>query len=651
MFADLRRDVAFPLGSAVLLFVALVAGGLIYQSFFGGAGERLVTRMLLDAVVVIGIQIYIGNTGVLSFGHIGFAAIAGYTFALLAIDVEEKMERIPDAPLGLATFDLNPWLALVIAVVLTVAVAVVIGIGLARSGAQSGAVPATVITLALLFVTHEVATGYPDLTAGERAGLSFPVGGALRSRIPIYLALFGSLAVALLYARSRSGRLAVAAREDNLAARAMGVNPLVQQMAALLLSVAVVAVGASLRVFQDGSILPGNFFFDYALLTLVMLIVGGTNSVTGAVVGVVVMTAARALARSLGKDDFELFGSSLGFDRAPLDWIFRENLQTAVLGLSMLGFMLLRPRGLLDDWELDRWLHRRLDRDRTEPAAGVEPVTVPGEPHGAEPAAPSPHADRPELVVADVDVRFGGFQALSAAGLRAAPGEVVGIIGPNGAGKTTLVNVMTGLVPATEGSVRLGADDLTGAPAYKRARRGLVRTFQNLRLFGALSVTENVEVPALIAAEHRAGHPVPPVGELVAAAGLADHADRRARELDYGNSRRLELARAAALGPDFLLLDEPTSGMSDAESLAMVEQVRGMARLVDAGVVVIDHDLAFITGICDRIYCLDRGRVIAQGTPDEIQNDPAVQAAYLGVGSGDPAPADTSTDSTTTGAP
>ena len=360
LFTDAKRDVAFPFLGVVVLFVAFVGAGLVYQSFFGGAGERLVTTMLLDAVIVLGLQIYIGNTGVLSFGHIGFGAIAGYTFALFAISVEEKIERIPDAPFGLADVELDPWLAMVVAVLVTVGFAVIVGIGLARSGAQSGAVSATVITLALLFVVHEVAINYPDLTGGERAGLSFGIGEKLGSRVPIYIALFGSLLVARLYARSRGGRLAVAAREDNLAARAMGVNPLVQQLVALLLSVAVVAVGSSLKVYTDGAILPGNFFFDFTLVTLVMLIVGGRNSVTGALIGVVVMTAGRELTRRLGREGFEIFG--IGLDSAPLDWIFRENLQTVFLGLSMLAFMLWRPAGLLDDWELDDWLRRRFSR-------------------------------------------------------------------------------------------------------------------------------------------------------------------------------------------------------------------------------------------------------------------------------------------------
>jgi branched-chain amino acid transport system permease protein len=613
MFPDLRRDVVFPIAGSVILFTLVVASGLVYQSQFGGVGERLITIALIDAIIVLGMQVFIGNTGILSFGHIGFGAIAGYVFAVSAISPVEKMKRIPDAPFGLTDVNVAPLLAVLIALAATLVVALVVGLGLARSGAESGAVSATVITLALLFVTHEVARNWPAVTGGERAGLSFRIGGTLNGRVAIYVALLLAIVVARLYAQSRGGRLAVAAREDDLAARAMGVNPLVQQMVALLISVAIVSVGASLRVYEKGSILPGDFFFNLTLVTLVMLIVGGRRSVSGALLGVVVITAGRELARRLGQDGFEVFG--VGLDGAPLDWIFRENLKTVFLGVSMLGFMIWRPSGLLDDWELDEWLHAKFRRSRESPPASL-PVVEPD--------------DSASLVASGVDVAFGGFQALTGVGIVATRSEVVGIIGPNGAGKTTLLNVITGLVESDSGRISLGDTDLTTAPSFKIARSGLVRTFQNLRLFPSLTVRENVEVSYLVAASHRRHRSPCDVDGLIAAAGLWAHRDRRARELDYGTSRRLELARAAAAAPAFLLLDEPTSGMSDSESLQMIEQVRQMAGLVGAGVVVIDHDLNFIIGICDRIYCLDCGQVIAHGTPEEIQADPVVQAAYIG---------------------
>ena len=176
----------------------------------------------------------------------------------------------------------------------------------------------------------------------------------------------------------------------------------------------------------------------------------------------------------------------------------------------------------------------------------------------------------------------------------------------------------------------LGDRNLSHAHPKEVARAGLARTFQNLRLFENLSVLENVTLPALVRGKYRPEEPPIDVAWLLRESGLAGLEDRTANTLDYGNQRRLELARAAALSPEFLLLDEPTSGMSDEESLAMVERIRTMAAAVGAGVLVIDHDLAFITTISDHIVALAQGEVIAEGTPNEVRHNPKVMAAYLG---------------------
>ena len=168
MFPDLRRDVLLPVVAGLILFGLFVGAGLLYQGQLGGQ-ERLVTLALIDAVLVLGLQIYVGNTGILSFGHIGFGAIAGYAFALMAISPAEKAKRISDAPFGLADVHLGPWTSMSLAVVVVLIVALVVGLGLARSGAESGAVSATVITLALLFVTHEVAL---DQVRADALGLA-----------------------------------------------------------------------------------------------------------------------------------------------------------------------------------------------------------------------------------------------------------------------------------------------------------------------------------------------------------------------------------------------------------------------------------------------------------------------------------------------
>ena len=609
---DPARHVLGPILGSVVLFGLLVGGALAYTATGGAARDDLVTQMLINAIVVTGIGVYVGNTGVMSFGHIGFGAIAGYAFAVLAISPGRKAQIIPDAPFGLADVSLHPAVATLAAIGVTLVAAFIIGLGLTRSGARTGAISAAVITLALLFVVHEVARNWTDLTGGGRSGISFSLGNKLEGRTWIYVLLFVSILVARLFRQTRVGRLAQAAREDDLAARAVGINPATQQMVALLLSVAIVAVGSALRVYVLGVITPRFFFFEYTLITLAMLIVGGRNSVTGALLGVVVMTIGLEAMRYVAGPDVNV---------AALDWLLRDGLTGIFLGGAMLGFMIFRSSGLLDDWELDTWLLRR--RWRRSVGSDTPPV-----------AAESPPAQASSLAATDVTVDFGGFRALDGAHVGVEGDEVVGLIGPNGAGKTTLLNVIGGVVAPSSGRCIAAGRDLTGATPHVVARGGLVRTFQNLRLFGSLTTGENVEIAALVAERHRPDRPGPDTETLLRGVGLWELRGRRARELDYGNARRLELARAAAARPDFLLLDEPTSGMSDAESLEMIHRVRATAAAIGAGVLVIDHDLNFIIGICDRVYALDQGKVIAVGTPAEIQANPLVQAAYLGSDAG-----------------
>ena len=609
---DSVRHIVLPTFGSIILIVVLIFGGILYSANGDASRDSLITQMLINAIIVLGIQIYVGNTGVLSFGHIGFGAIAGYTFAVCAISPARKMMQIPDAPFGLADVDLTPLQSGMIAVALTVALAFFIGLALSRSGARSGAVSAVVITLALLFVVHEVAKNWTDLTRGGKIGLSFsPFGNAtLEGKNWIYVLLISAVLLARLFKETRIGRFTQCAREDDLAARTMGIDPAIQQMAALIISVALVSAGSALRVFELGSINPRLFFFDYTLLTLTMLIVGGRNGITGALAGVVIITIGSELTRKLSELDIEA-----------LSWILREGLTDLFLGGAMLGFMILRPAGVLGDLEFDHWLHERFrhrqkKKSWTSKEGQIRSKVV--------------KKNQTVLNVEGVSVNYGGFRALGNVELKATGDEIVGLIGPNGAGKTTLLNVITGLVEPDSGRVHLGEKNLTGMQPHEIARSGLVRTFQNFRLFSDLSVRENIEAVHLMAGQYRSTQTLPDVDALLFQAGLWKFQSLRAAALDYGNARRLELARAVAAAPDFLLLDEPTSGMDDNESIAMIDQVRTMSSMVGSGVVVIDHDLNFITGICDRVYVLDQGCVIASGTPAEISSDPAVKAAYLG---------------------
>jgi len=231
----------------------------------------------------------------------------------------------------------------------------------------------------------------------------------------------------------------------------------------------------------------------------------------------------------------------------------------------------------------------------------------------------------PMLDVSGVTVQFGGHLALDDVRLTAAPGEVTGLIGPNGAGKTTLFNVITGLQAPQRGRVRLDGDDVTGLAPYRRARRGLARTFQRLELFGLLTVRENVELAASV----RGRRPGRSADEALALVGLTAMGEVRADELPTGKARLVELARALATGPRVLLLDEPASGQDDAETEAFRDVLLTVAA-EGIAVVLVEHDVHLVMRTCARVHVLDFGRVLAAGTAAEVQADQAVLDAYLG---------------------
>lgn len=224
---------------------------------------------------------------------------------------------------------------------------------------------------------------------------------------------------------------------------------------------------------------------------------------------------------------------------------------------------------------------------------------------------------------------FAGVVALSDVTLALGRHEVVGLIGPNGAGKSTLVNVMTGFDRPTSGSVHLGSTDITAWPAHQRGRHGLARTFQHARSFAGLSVRENIEVSALgvgvrpATARSRADR-------LMELLGLIDIEDAPASILPHGAERKLGVARALATEPRFVLMDEPAAGLNEAEVPDFADVVRSVRDDHEAGVLLIDHNMALVMAVADRVHVLDQGRTIAEGTAAEVRADAAVAGAYLG---------------------
>jgi branched-chain amino acid transport system ATP-binding protein len=233
------------------------------------------------------------------------------------------------------------------------------------------------------------------------------------------------------------------------------------------------------------------------------------------------------------------------------------------------------------------------------------------------------------LRASEVSRNFAGVQALDGVTFELRPREVVGLIGPNGAGKTTLINLITGFDLPTTGTIALDAQEVTRWSPSRRARAGLARTFQHGHLFHNLSVRENIELAALgvgcSASEARAR-----AAELLETLELGHRANQLAGSLPHGDERKVDVARALAGRPRYVLMDEPAAGLPESEVAPLVHSVRSVRDNYGAGILVVDHNMALIMEVCDRIQVLDRGRTLAEGTPAEIRRDINVTAAYLG---------------------
>jgi branched-chain amino acid transport system ATP-binding protein len=570
------RAVAMP---AVL--VALTVAAALYAGTAEGYAPFVLAMVALTAIVGVGLNILVGLTGQISLGHVGFYAIGGYTVAILTLN------------------GISFWIALPLAGLIAGATGLLLSLPALRVSGPYLAM----VTIAFAFIVQHLSIEWRGLTGGSNGLMGVPppaLGGAVFTEREIALLAIGVAGSSMLLferlAGSAWGKAMVAVRDAEIAARSIGLNPVGIKAAAFMLSAAFAGVAGGIFASLLAFVAPDSFPFSQSILFLLACVVGGAGWVLGPAVGATVTVILPELLSNLAEYRLLFFGALL------------------------LVVLWLAPEGILGT--LARLFHR-IDR-RPANADGFDVVAV------LEPAAA-----RVPLEVADVGISFGGIKAASGVSFSAQPGKVTSLIGPNGAGKTTVLNMIGGFYRPDTGGIRLGSTELAGAPAWKVARAGIARTYQTTKLFETMSVLDNV----LIAIRRgRLGSMLSAAADeaerhfaegLLSFVGYHDALARPAGDLAHVDRRLVEIARALAMRPRVLLLDEPAAGLTAADKEALSLLLRRIADIGTA-VILVEHDMRLVMGISDHIVVLDAGKPIAAGRPNEIRHDPKVLAAYLG---------------------
>jgi branched-chain amino acid transport system permease protein len=599
---------------AVSLLVPLVLVALTVAIGANGTPslQGTVTMILCNLIIVLGLQVFIGNSGVYSFGQLGFASAGAYVAALLTLPAALTALQAPGLPDPIATAQLGPLLSTLIAAAACGLLAAAVGLPLMRTSTL--AIP--ISTFAFLVVVYNVLANWDAVTGGSSALVSIPRTTSVESA---GLWAAAAVAVALAFKWSAPGYRLQATREDEVAARSLGVGVMKERLVAFSLSGALCGIGGALAVHQSGVLSPTTFYFGATVTTVTMLVLGGARSVLGAVLGTIAVASVSEWLRGV-EDGAHLLGV-VSIGRTP-------GLAAIGVGLILLATMIAMPNGLTGGREAGElaWLGRLLGRSRPR-----DRVAKPSWPDagGAAGMVKAGRARDGSLHAEGISVAFGGLQVLRGVDLELPRGKALGLIGPNGAGKTTLVNVLSGFLAPDAGVVRLDGTDLSGRSPNRLARTGLGRTFQVALPFPQLSCLESVAVGAMgVGASRRDAVAV--AADVLARLGMGEKAVLPAGSLPPASQRLLGVARVLATGPRYLLLDEPAAGLSEAEAEELVAILRGVLEDFDCGILLIEHEMSVVMSLCPRVQVIDDGVTLRIGSPAEVQADPAVIEAYLG---------------------